>query len=172
MITIKDFMEVIDYRITEGSRYCWDCFGPNAHRLDSWSGDQDGCSISLVFDTQTHEVYQAEAHDYANKRSYRITAPEFRQAHTDEGERRAVDYNNAYDEVDFVDLDVDQDFLDKARAIVQGQDYDTRVSVPVDFTDEELLKYMKMAHERDITFNQLVEEALKEAIAQYQEGAV
>jgi hypothetical protein len=42
------------------------------------------------------------------------------------------------------------------------------VSVPVDFTDEELLAYMKIAHERDITFNQLVEEALREAIIDYQ----
>jgi hypothetical protein len=28
-----------------------------------------------------------------------------------------------------------------------------------------LLKYMKMAHERDMTFNAFVEEALREAIA-------
>jgi hypothetical protein len=39
--------------------------------------------------------------------------------------------------------------------------------VPVDFTDEDLLKYMKIAHERDITFNQLITEALTEAIEDY-----
>jgi len=52
-------------------------------------------------------------------------------------------------------------------AIVNNEDYDTRVSVPVDFTDEELLTYMKMAHDRDITFNQLVEDALRAAIDEF-----
>jgi len=59
-------------------------------------------------------------------------------------------------------------------SIKAGEDYDTRVSVPINFTDEELLKYMKLAHERDITFNQLVEEALREAIEEHKrdpEGA-
>jgi hypothetical protein len=34
----------------------------------------------------------------------------------------------------------------------------------MEFSDQELLTYMKLAHERDITFNQLIEEALREAI--------
>jgi hypothetical protein len=38
------------------------------------------------------------------------------------------------------------------------------VLVPVDFSDEDLLKYMKLAHERDITFNEFVVQALTEAI--------
>jgi uncharacterized membrane protein (UPF0182 family) len=34
--------------------------------------------------------------------------------------------------------------------------------------DAELLKYMMLAHERDITFNELVTEALTEAIKGYE----
>lgn len=34
-------------------------------------------------------------------------------------------------------------------------------SVELEFDDEELLKYMKFAHEKGITFNQLCEEAIK-----------
>jgi hypothetical protein len=34
----------------------------------------------------------------------------------------------------------------------------------MEFSDEELLTYMKLAHEQDITFNQLVERALREAL--------
>lgn len=37
-------------------------------------------------------------------------------------------------------------------------------SVEVDFSDEELLQYMKLAHEKDITFNKFVENALRRAI--------
>jgi bifunctional DNA-binding transcriptional regulator/antitoxin component of YhaV-PrlF toxin-antitoxin module len=37
-------------------------------------------------------------------------------------------------------------------------------SVSLDIDDEDLLKYMMFAHERNITFNQLCENAIKEKI--------
>ena len=41
---------------------------------------------------------------------------------------------------------------------------DSREEIEVDFTDEELLEYMKQAHEMDITFNQFVERVLRKYI--------
>jgi len=38
----------------------------------------------------------------------------------------------------------------------------SRAEIEVDFTDEELLTYMKRAHELDITFNQFVEQVLQQ----------
>ena len=168
MITLKDFMEIVNYRITEGSDYQWQCFGYNPYRLDSWNGDQDGHTVSIVFDTKTQEVYQVEAFDYANQRAYRMTNPEYKEAFDAECEDRDV-LDLAWERDDgtpvkYVDLDVEDDFIQKARAIVEGEEYDTRVQVPIDFTDDELLTYMKMAHERDMTFNEFVEEALRYAI--------
>ena len=52
MITLKEWMEIVDYRITEGSGYQWQCYGPNAYCLDSWNGEQDGHSLSIIFDTK------------------------------------------------------------------------------------------------------------------------
>jgi hypothetical protein len=167
MITLKDFMETVDYRITEGSEYMWECYGDHAYRLDSWNQDQNGHSVSIVFDTRTHVIYEASAYDYKRNRAYRLINPDFKVAHDDEAQSRDVDADQAWDDVKYTDLDVDEDFLAKAQAIVSDEDYDTRVQVPVNFTDEELLTYMKLAHERDITFNQLVEEALREAIAEF-----
>jgi hypothetical protein len=43
------------------------------------------------------------------------------------------------------------------------------VLVPIDFTDQELLKYMKMAHERNMTFNDFVNEALARIVEQHKE---
>jgi len=83
---------------------------------------------------------------------------------------RDVNLNEAWDDVDYVDLDVADDFIQKALAIRAGENYDTRVQVPVDFSDEELLQYMKLAHERDMTFNEFVEEALRHAISEYESG--
>jgi hypothetical protein len=172
MITLKHFMEAVDYKITEGSDYGWQCYGNHAYRLDSWNQDHEGHSVSIVFDTRTHVVYEASAYDYQRNRAYRLINPDFKFGHDDEAAGRGVDSNQAWDDVTYTDLDVDEDFLEKAHAIVSGEDYDTRVQVPVDFTDEELLTYMKLAHERDITFNQLVEEALREAIAEHSKNTV
>ena len=171
MITIKDFMEVVDYRITEGSDYQWQCFGYNAYCLDSWNGNHEGHTVSIIFDTKTQEVYQVMAYDYARSRAYRMTNPDYKENFDAEVKDRDI-LDHAWEDdqgnpINYVDLDVKEDFLEKARAIVNGDDYDTRVQVPVEFTDEELFRYMKFAHEKDITFNQLVEEAIKAAIEEH-----
>jgi len=166
MITMKEWMELVDYKITEGSDYGWSCYGPNAYTLDSWNGvhGEGGYSFSIVFSTKTQKVYEVSICDYTNTRAYRMINPKNVERHRKEALTRGVNLNEAWDECDYVDLEVDDDFIQKALAIRACEPYDTRVSVPVDFTDSELLEYMKIAHERDITFNQLVEEALRRAI--------
>ena len=68
-----------------------------------------------------------------------------------------------------IDLETKEDWLEKANAIVEGLDYDTRVSVPLELSDEDLLTYMKAAHERDMTFNQFVEEAIRQAAKDHEQ---
>lgn len=167
MITLKEWMELVDYRITEGSEYCWQCYGPDAYTLDSWNGDQNGHSFCIIFDNKTQVVYEVQAHDYVHNRAYRLINPDFQSNHCDESEERGISVNEAWDDVKYIDLDVDDDFFQKALAIREGEDYDTRVQIQVEFDDAELLEYMKIAHDRDITFNQLVEIALQEAIDQH-----
>jgi hypothetical protein len=167
MITLKEWMEVVEYRITEGSTYQWGCFGQNAYSLDSWDGEQDGHSFTIIFDNKTQEVYEVQAHDFAHQRAYRLINPAYAEQYRTEAKSRAALADQAWDDVDYVDLETDDDWMQKAMAIAAYEDYDTRVSVPVDFSDEDLLKYMKLAHDRDITFNQLVTEALIEAIEEH-----
>ena len=164
MITMKEWMELVGYRITEGSDYMWQCYGSNAYALDSWNGEQDGHSFTVIFDTKDQTVYEVQAHDYVNDRAYRMINEDFQKKNKKEARRRDVDKNNAWDDVNYVDIEVDDDFIQKCLAIQAGEDYDTRVSVPMDFSDEELLTYMKLAHDLDITLNQLVERALREAL--------
>ena len=161
---MKEWMELVGYRITEGSDYMWQCYGSNAYALDSWNGEQDGHSFTVIFDTKDQTVYEVQAHDYINDRAYRMINEDFQKKNRKEAKKRDIDKDNAWDDVDYVDIEVDDDFIQKCLAIKAGEDYDTRVSVPMDFSDEELLTYMKLAHEQDITFNQLVERALREAI--------
>lgn len=164
MITVKDFMEIVDYRITEGSDFWWECYGPNAYRLDYWNQDQDGHTVSIVFDTQTHSVYEATAYDYKRERAYRLINPEFAAAHREEAESRDVIENQAWDDVNYVDLETDDDFIQKCLAILRDEDYDTRVEVPLTLSDDSLFELMKLAHQADQTLNQYVEQVLRRAI--------
>jgi hypothetical protein len=172
MITMKEWMELVDYKITEGGEYGWSCYGPNSYQLSSWNGihGEGGYSFNIVFSTKSQKVYEVEVCDYTNDRAYRIINPDYVKKHEKEAKSRGVSLNEAWDDVDYVDLDVDDDFIQKSLAIKAGEPYDTRVQVPVDFSDEELLKYMKIAHDRDMTFNQLVEEALRHAIDDFKAG--
>lgn len=160
MITLKQWMEVVEYRVTEGSDYCWKCYGYNAYALDSWNGDNDGYSFTVIFDTKTQVVYEVQAHDYKNNRAYRMINPEFVEANRKEAQQRNVSREEAWEDTSYVDLEVEEDFLEKARSIVLDKDYDTRVQVPLTLSDDEMLRLMTMAHQRDITLNQLVEEIL------------
>jgi hypothetical protein len=166
MITIKDFMETVDYRITEGSDYLWDCFGHSAYTLDSWNGrhDDEGYTVTIVFDTVTQVVYQMEAWDYRREREYRWINPEFKSAFEKESEHRSISATESIDARHFIDLEIKEDMLAKARAIVLGEEYDTRITIPIDIPDAELLEYMKLAHEMDMKFNDFVEMALRNAI--------
>ena len=163
MITLKQWMETCGYRITEGSEYGWNCYGYDAYSLDSWNGDQNGHTMSIVFDTKTQEVYEVYVCDYMRKRAYRLINPEYKEAHDNEVKERSID-DEAYDNVKFVDLETVEDFIEKAEAIVNDEEYDTRVQVPLTLPDDSLFQLMKLAHERDITLNQMVEALLRDAI--------
>ncbi len=164
MLTIKEWMELVDYRITEGGEYGWQCFGTDAYSLSSWNGDHDGWSFNIVFDTKTQEVYTVEVCDYARNRAYRMINADYKNAHDEEAKMHNVSAKEAWDDVDYVDLEVADDFIQKALAIKAGEDYDIRVSVPLELPDDVMFELMKRAHERDITLNQMVEEVLWIAI--------
>jgi hypothetical protein len=163
---MKEWMELVDYKITEGDTYGWQCFGPNSYQLASWNGvhGAGGYSFNIVFSTKSHKVYSVEVCDYTHDRAYRMINPDYVKRHEKEAKNRGVNLNEAWDSVEYVDLEVDDDFIQKCLAIKAGEDYDTRVSMPVEFTDEEFATYARMAHEQDITLNQFIERALRQAL--------
>jgi hypothetical protein len=152
MITLKEWMEVVGYRITEGSEYY--AYG-GAYSLSSWNGEQDGYSLEIIFDQKTQTVYEVQACDYKHNRAYRL----INELHKEEGRD-----SEAWDNTKWIDLESDDDWIQKALAIVAGEDYDTRVSLPLELPDDVLLVLMRRAHELDITFNQHMENILKDYI--------
>jgi hypothetical protein len=174
MITLKEYFELIEYRVTEGSDYGWDCYGPDTHMISSWNGihDKGGYSFNCVFDTNTQTVYEVEVCDYTNSRAYRMINPDYADKHRAEALDREIDLNQAWDDVNYVDLDVVDDFIQKCLAIRAGEEYDTRVSMPLTLDDDRLFDLMKLAHEKDVTLNTLVEQMLQEFIAVHGDNAM
>ena len=172
MITIKEWMELTDYKITEGSDYGWNCYGPYSYTLDSWNrihGD-GGYSFSITFSTKSQKVYEVSVCDYTNNRAYRMINPKFQEKHRKEALARNVNLNEAWDECDYVDLEVDDDFIQKCLAIRAGEDYSTDVSVPIDLPDDLLMFAFKAAHAENMTFNDWMNQMLKSFVDKVNEG--
>jgi DNA-binding PucR family transcriptional regulator len=163
---MKEWMELVDYKITEGSDYGWQCYGPNSYTLDSWNGvhGKGGYSFSIVFSTKSQKVYEVSMCDYTNDRAYRMINPKNVEKHRKEAESKSVLANQAWDDVNYIDLDVVDDFIQKALAIRAGEDYDTRVQVPLTLDDDQLFLLMHLAHEKDLTLNEFVEDILTDII--------
>ena len=155
MITLKQWMELVDYRITEGTDYL--LAGENLFSLTSWNGRQSdgGYSMEIVFDQKTQDIYVVEACDYSNNRAYRLINPDINDVDHDK---------TAWDDTEWTDLDVEADWLEKATAIIAGEDYDTRVQMQLDIPHDLLYKLMLLAHEADLTLNEFIVKILQEAM--------
>jgi len=169
MVTLEQFLVGIKFRITEGSDYGWRCYGFDAHRLESFVEDE--YSAEVIFDRGTQVIYEAAVCDYRTNRCYRLFNPQYMVAHDAEADERGVDVSVAWDDVRWIDLETDEDYLAKLAAIVDGRSYDTRVMVPIDLPKEDLFVLMQSAHERDITLNQLMLEILEDAIKKQSSGS-
>jgi hypothetical protein len=172
MITMKEWMELVDYKITEGGEYGWTCYGPNAYSLDSWNGvhGEGGWSFNIVFSTKTQKVYEVSVCDYTNNRAYRMIAESKRKKYAKVAENMGINLNEAWDDVNYVDLEMVEDFVEKARAIKAGEDYDTRVSVPLDLPDDLLMFAFKAAHAENMTFNDWMNQMLRDFIDRVKAG--
>jgi hypothetical protein len=173
MITMKEWMELVDYKITEGSDYGWECYGPYSYSLDSWNGvhGAGGYSFSITFSTKSQKVYEVTVCDYTNNRAYRMINPKFQEKHRKEALARGVNLNEAWDDVAYVDLEVVDDFIQKCLAIRAGEDYSTDISVPIDLPDDLLMFAFKQAHEKNMTFNDFMNQVLRDFVDKVKEGS-
>ena len=160
--------EAMSHQITGGSEYQWQCF-PDARFLDY---ESEYAHVSILYSTVDQIVYQADASikrevwsdDNRYDKPYRWTNPMFKDAYINESKERNIDPNQAWDDVKWIELETDEDFLEKAKAMFEGDYWDTRIQIPVDLDDDTILKLSMEAHKRDITLNKMVELVLQEAI--------
>jgi hypothetical protein len=160
---LGEINEALDNRITGGSEYHWQCYGPEARYLDY---ESDHAHVSVLFDSKTQVVYEASINDKdEHVTPYRWINPEYKDAYYAEASNKGINPNNAWDDTNWCDLEVDDDWLEKAYAIFNGLSFDNRVTVPLDLDDATMLQLCMEAHKRDITLNKMIEQILEMAIA-------
>ena len=168
-MTLQEVIEAFEYKISGGSEYQWHCFGDHARFLDFETEYGNG---SVIFDSVDQTVYQAEVwvKDTSDSKSrpYRWFNVEYFDAYLKEAVERNVKYRVVYDDVEFIDLEQAEDFFEKAKAIMNGIEFDKRIVVPLDLPDSLMLELFKEAHKRDITLNQLVDKILQNLVDTYE----
>ena len=162
---LSQINEALDHKITSGSEYQWNCY-PDGRYLDY---ESDFANASVIYSTDNQTIYQAEisvkreAWD-EDKKPYRWLNPDYKDALYKESEKRQVHTDIAWDDVKWIDLEMEEDFLEKATAIFSGEEFDTRVKIAFDLDDRSILKLATEAHKRDITLNKMIEIILQEVI--------
>jgi hypothetical protein len=163
MITLERWLNAVKYDISEGYKYHWHCYGANvrAYLLEDENREY---GAEIVFNTETLTVYEVSAIDYVKGNAYRIINPEYADAFRHESESRGFDPDEAWEDVKFITLETDEDYLEKLVAIINGQEYDDRVVIPLDLDRDTLFTLAMSAHEQDITLNQHFVNILKDAL--------
>ena len=159
---LDQYLELIDYNLEGTSKYMWKSFGNTANFFDH-NGQGKG-EFSVVADTKTKQIYYAAVIDSVRGNCYLWIDPEYKDAYVYEAESRNCNYLQAYDDVEYTELESEADWLEKARAIYLGQPYDERVTLTIDLPDDLLFSSMLRAHELDITFNEYLGRAIQAAI--------
>lgn len=162
-MNIESFLKAIEYRFDEGSKFQWKCFGNNARFVD-YGNDTPGYDISCVYDCKTGEIYSISVFDYNESIEYRYMNPMYKDAYFDEEVERNINPESEDSDLKTIDLDVELDIMERIEAVVAGVEMDKRVLMGIDLPEKLWYELMKMAHERDITLNQLISEILQQAI--------
>jgi len=165
---LQSIIEANQYRIISGEKFVWECYGHNARFMDfeanpiNTKETNTENNISCVFDTRNYNVY--EICFVAKNKAYRWIHPDFIKANKKECKKKNIRFENCYDGVDYIEIEVFADIMEKIKSFVQTGEYDQRVQLPLNLNNDELLTLFQMAHDRDITLNKLVEEILTQSI--------
>lgn len=90
MITLKDWMEGVKYKVTDTWDFQWDCFGSNAVVLESDWGDFGGCTYTVTYDKDTLEVFEVCSYSQEECTGLRWINPKYRKAYFAEEKSRGV----------------------------------------------------------------------------------
>ena len=163
MITVQQFLETINYKITGGSDFLWRCYGEDTYTIDSWV--EEHYEASLTFNPKSGGTFEITVIDLVNRRQYRWINPLVLDAYNAEYTARGLDMLDT--SFRYTNIEVESDIIEKLEGIVNKTDYDTRIVIQIDMSDTDFLTFAKAAHVMDVSFNEFVEKAIKSAVEKH-----
>ena len=120
--SINRFFYIIDYKVIEGCRYLWKCYGDNAWGITNSGGNCFNVTydVSVVFDRKTLVIYEVSCHDYDNKVSYRWIHPDYIEKVNQEAKEKDDDNSIAYDDVKYTNISSFEEWESKTREIIDS----------------------------------------------------
>lgn len=145
----------IEYNVGEVSEFLWKSLGDcRIWAFNNIDNEEVGTFVVNKFgDVLALEVYHTR--DDEETVCYRWIQENHREEYLKEDLENSFGFNED-EKTKFIDLDEEEDCLEKLKAIVNLEDFDSRISVVIDIDDSDFIQISKMAHNADITFNQQV----------------
>lgn len=163
MNILQQFLDAIQYRINDAWEHQWTSY-EGAQVLGC---DNEFATMSVAFKREDQTVISitvASGLEAQETIAYRWINPDYNDAIVAEADRRRLNHNEAFEGCDYIELEVVDDILEKGVAMLSNSKFDPRIQIPLDLDDDTLLVLFKKAHKRDISFNQLMNEILIEAV--------
>jgi hypothetical protein len=152
MIKLNDFLNITQYETGHLEVVNQqDVYGKTAISLEVYAVEFN--KLICVYDIVSQEVLEIIAEDHALGKSYVWQTSDIK------GLGNYRDY--------LIELETEEDILEKAEAIFFHKPYDSRIVIPLDIKDEDFLMYAKAAHKLDITINEFMEKAIREMVEKY-----
>jgi hypothetical protein len=110
-----------------------------------------------------YEVVVDASADYADSSIpvYRWMNPDWKSAYETEAGARNINPKIAFDDIEYVDLEISEDFLVKARNMFDGKfDFDKRIRIDIELAKDDILLFAMQAHKNDITLNEYINQLL------------
>jgi len=168
-MSLHDFFTLFDYKVTEGSDFCWNCFGPNSRFIELKYNDIGGC---VVFSKLNQEIFQAEVYDEAKNIAYRWMPPQAKIDYFAECEKRNVPKMEAWDGCEFVNVDSVSEFSGIVKSLIEGKDPEDDLEVELDLPHNVIVFLALEAHKRNITLNEMINIVLRDMLTKIENGEI
>lgn len=152
MITFEKALELCGNKLIKREVYPVDTFDNAATWLLFDVGKDK--TFEIIYNPSTLHVYIVCVKSC--KHNYILTDDTYPYAY--------IEYIAGLDDTKYTVLNVDEDFEEKAYAIINDLPFDNRIKIGVELKEEEWLALAMAAHRLDITLNQYVEKVIERAI--------
>jgi hypothetical protein len=106
--------------------------------------------------------------DYSKEHAYIWINPEYHDAYFEEAASRNVNPLEVVDGLNYVEVCMLDDIIDKVTAMCNNVEYDTRVSFPLDLPDDLYDELLTIADKKSVTVEKLIEDVLTESMTRYE----